>query len=243
MHCAPDHAKGRAEGAAWVKKHEVRGWIEEIGVVPAIRVYSAEDALFSADALFRGGIPIVEIAMTVPGASKVISHLVQNYPQMVVGAGSVLDKETARICLDAGALFITSDGLYPELLEFVVKEGAVVIPGALTPTEVTAAWKVGCDFVKVVPCAEVGGVTYIRSLHKMFPHIPLIAAGGVSQQNATNFILAGAVAVGIGGELIPGDAIRLRQADRIGELSRRFIGFVKSARVEVAAKTRKAMTS
>lgn len=222
-----------------MKNHEVRGWIEEVGVVPAVRVYSAEDALFTADAVFRGGIPIVEIAMTVPGATKVISHLVQHFPQMVVGAGSVLDTETARLCLDAGAHFITSDGLYPELLNFAVREGTVVIPGALTPTEVTAAWKVGCDFVKVVPCAEVGGEVYIRSLHKMFPHIPLIAAGGVSQLNATKFILAGAIALGIGGELIPGDAIRLRQVDRIGELARRFVGFVKGARAEVAAKTKR----
>ena len=225
-----------------MKKHEVRGWIEEIGVVPAVRVYSAEDALWTAEALFRGGISIVEIAMTVPGATKVISHLVQLFPQMVVGAGSVLDIETGRPCLDAGAQFLTSDGLYPELLHFAVKEDAVVIPGALTPTEVTAAWKVGCDFVKVVPCAEVGGETYIRSLHKMFPHIPLIAAGGVSQLNATNFILAGAIALGIGGELIPADAIRRRQAERIGELARRFMGFVKGARAELAAKTRRVTT-
>jgi 2-dehydro-3-deoxyphosphogluconate aldolase/(4S)-4-hydroxy-2-oxoglutarate aldolase len=220
-----------------VQKHEVRGWIEEVGLVPAVRVYSAEDALFAADAIFRGGIPIVEIAMTVPGAMKVISHLVQHTPQMVVGAGSILDTETARLCLEAGAQFLTSDGLYPELVDFATREGAVVFPGALTPTEVVTAWKVGCDFVKVVPCAQIGGETYIRSLHKMFPRIPLIAAGGVNQQNATSFILAGAVALGIGRELIPEDAIRRRQADRIGELARRFVGFVKSARVEMEART------
>lgn len=220
-----------------MQKHEVRGWIEEVGLVPAVRVYSAEDALFAADAIFRGGIPIVEIAMTVPGAMKVISHLVQHTPQMVVGAGSILDTETARLCLEAGAQFLTSDGLYPELVDFATREGAVVFPGALTPTEVVTAWKVGCDFVKVVPCAQIGGETYIRSLHKMFPRIPLIAAGGVNQQNATSFILAGAVALGIGRELIPEDAIRRRQADRIGELARRFVGFVKSARVEMEART------
>jgi 2-dehydro-3-deoxyphosphogluconate aldolase/(4S)-4-hydroxy-2-oxoglutarate aldolase len=225
-----------------MKKHEVRGWIEEVGLVPAVRVHSTEDALFAADAIFRGGIPLVEIAMTVPGATKVISHLVQHAPQMVVGAGSVLDTETARVCLQAGAQFLTSDGLHPELIDFAAKEGAVVVPGALTPTEVITAWRGGCDFVKVVPCAQIGGETYIRSLRKMFPHIPLIAAGGVNQQNATNFILAGAIALGIGGELIPADAIRRRQADRIGELARRFVGFVKSARVEVGARTERVST-
>ena len=222
-----------------MKKQEVRGWIEEIGVVPAVRVYSAEDALFAADAIVRGGIPIVEIAMTVPGAAKVISQLVQTVPQIVVGAGSVLDTETARFCLDAGAQFITSDGLHMELVEFAVKQDVVVFPGALTPTEVTTAWKSGCDFVKVVPCAQIGGETYIRSLHRMFPHIPMIAAGGVNQTNASGFVLAGAVAIGVGGELIPGEALRKRQTDRIGELARRFIGFVKSARIEIAIRTKK----
>ena len=222
-----------------MKKQEVRGWIEEIGVVPALRVYSAEDALFAADAIVRGGIPIVEVAMTVPGAAKVISQLVQATPQIVVGAGSVLDTETARFCLDAGAHFLTSDGLHMEVVEFAVKRDVVVFPGALTPTEVTTAWKSGCDFVKVVPCAQIGGETYIRSLHRMFPHIPMIAAGGVNQTNASSFVLAGALALGIGGELIPGEALRKRQTDRIGELARRFIGFVKSARIEIAIRTRK----
>jgi 2-dehydro-3-deoxyphosphogluconate aldolase/(4S)-4-hydroxy-2-oxoglutarate aldolase len=119
----------------------------------------------------------------------------------------------------------------------------VVIPGALTPTEVLTAWKGGCDFVKVVPCAQIGGETYIRSLHRMFPHLPLVAAGGVTQQNATNFILAGAVALGIGSELIPPDALRARQADRIAELARRFVGFVKSGRAYASARHQHVATS
>jgi 2-dehydro-3-deoxyphosphogluconate aldolase/(4S)-4-hydroxy-2-oxoglutarate aldolase len=219
-----------------VKKQEVRGWIEEVGIVPAIRVNSAEAALLAAEAVARGGIPIVEIPLTVPMAIKVISHLRKESPTMIVGAGGVTDAAAARQCLDAGALFITSEGLQQDLVDFAVKEEVVVFPGALTPTEVITAWKSGCDFVKVVPCAQIGGETYIRSLHRMYPHIPLIAAGGVTQQNATSFILAGAIALGIGGELIPRDAIRLRQEDRIGELSRRFVGFVKSARAEMEAK-------
>ncbi len=213
-----------------MNKEEIRSRIEEIGIIPAIRVSSAEDALFAAEAVSRGGIPIVEVTLTVPDAHKVISYLVQNAPEVMVGAGGVSDVETARRCLDAGAKFLTSDGFDPETVNFAVKENAVMIPGTLTPSEVIRAWKMGPDFVKVVPCAQVGGDRYIRALKAMFPHVPLIAAGGVNQQTASSFILAGAIALGIGAELIPREAIRMRQADRIAELARRFIGFVSSAR-------------
>jgi len=213
-----------------VKREAVRGWIEEIGVIPAVRVLSAEEALFVAEAVAAGGIPIVEVALTVPGAIKVISHLLKNAPNMVVGAGSVLDSETARACLDVGAAFLTSDGLDTGMVEFALKEGAVVFPGVMTPTELMAAWKTGCDFIKVVPCSQVGGEGYIRALNDAFPNVPLIAAGGITQANAANHITAGAVALGIGKELIPREAIRSKQTDRIGELARRFGDFVKSGR-------------
>jgi 2-dehydro-3-deoxyphosphogluconate aldolase / (4S)-4-hydroxy-2-oxoglutarate aldolase len=219
-----------AEGAGSVDKQEVRGRIEEVGIIPAVRVSSTEDALFAAEAVSRGGIPIVEVTLTVPEAHKVISHLVRNAPEVIVGAGGVSDVETARRCLDDGAKFLTSDGLDPEIVNFVVKENVVMIPGALTPSEVIRAWKMGPDFVKVVPCAQVGGDSYIRALKAMFPKVPLIAAGGVNQQTASSFILAGAIALGIGAELIPREAIRMRQPDRIAELARRFTGFVSDAR-------------
>ncbi len=224
-----------------MKKEAVRGWIEEIGVIPAVRVSSAEDALFAAEAVSSGGIPIVEVELTVPGAIKVISYLLKNAPDMVVGAGSVLDAETARACLDAGANFLTSDGFDAGMVEFAVKQGVVVFPGVLTPTELINAWKTGCDFIKVVPCSNVGGASYIKDLKGPFPNVPLIAAGGVNQQNASNYIQAGALALGIGGELVPKDAIRARQADRIGELSRRFVDFVKSGRAHVLARRRTAV--
>ena len=217
-----------------MNKQEVRSRIEEIGIIPAVRVSSTEDALFAAEAVSRGGIPIVEVTLTVPEAHKVISHLVQNAPEVIVGAGGVSDVETARRCLDAGAKFLTSDGLDPEIVNFAVKEGAVVIPGTLTPSEIMRAWKMGPDFVKIVPCSQVGGDSYIRALKAMFPNVPLIAAGGVNQQTACTFILAGAIALGIGAELIPREAIRMRQPDRIAELARRFTGFVNSARSQSA---------
>lgn len=219
-----------------MKRDEVRAWIQKIGIVSAVRVRSEEDALFAVDAIAQGGIPVAEIPLTVPNALKVIAQLRKENPHVVVGAGGVLDEEAAQQSLDAGAQFLTSDGLDLELLDFAVRQDVVVLPGALTPTEVIAAWKGRCDFVKIVPCAQIGGETYIRSLHRMFPHIPLIAAGGVDQENATDFILAGAVALGIGGELIPSEAIRRRQTERISELARRFAGFVKSARIQAESR-------
>jgi len=182
-----------------------------------------------------GGIPIVEIEMTVPGALDVIKYLVEHIPDMAVGAGSVYDTETARRCIGAGAKFLTTDGLDVSIIEFANKEEIAVWPAALTPTEVINAWKAGPDFVKVFPCAPVGGESYIRILKKAFSHIPLIAAGGVNQQTAQKFILAGASALGVGGELIPDDALRLKQADRIRELAHRFVKFVNDGRDHLAA--------
>jgi 2-dehydro-3-deoxyphosphogluconate aldolase / (4S)-4-hydroxy-2-oxoglutarate aldolase len=219
-----------------MKKEEVRARIEAIGIIPAVRVYSAEDARFAAEAVSQAGIPIVEITMTVPGALHVISDLIRHAPEMIVGAGSVLDANTAHECLQAGAEFITTDSLDLKVVEYTVNEGVVVFPGALTPTEVLLAWKAGADMVKVVPCAQVGGDSYIKALKAPFPQIPLIAAGGVNQQTATNFILAGAVALGVGVALIPRESIKLRQADRIRELARRFVGFVEAGRNDIAAR-------
>ena len=209
---------------------EVHVRIEETGIIAAVRVDSAEDALFAAEAVIAGGIPVVEIPLTVPNATKVISQLLKDFPYAVVGAGGVRRLGTARECLDAGALFLTSDGLHRAVIKFAAQEGVVAIPGALTPTEVMHAWEAHSDFVKVVPCAQIGGETYIGSLHRMFPHIPLIAAGGVSQKNASKFIFAGAAALGIGRELFPPEALHLRQAGRISNLAQRFLSYVKSGR-------------
>lgn len=211
-------------------KNEVCALIRDIGIIPAIRVSSAEDAHFAAEAVMQGGIPIVEITMTVPGAVGLISHLVRYHPKLLVGAGTVLDPDTARQCLEAGAGFLTSPGFEFSIIEFAAKENIAVLPGALTPTEVVTAWRVGADFVKVFPCAGVGGDRYIKSLNTALPQIPLIAAGGVNQQTAAGFVLAGASAIGVGTELIPNEAIERRQSKRIRELSRRFLGFVKEAR-------------
>jgi 2-dehydro-3-deoxyphosphogluconate aldolase / (4S)-4-hydroxy-2-oxoglutarate aldolase len=218
-----------------MNREEVRSRIEEIGIIPAIRVSSPEDALFAAEAVASGGIPIVELTMTVPGAIEVISHLVRNGPELIVGAGTVWDAETARRCLDAGATFLTSTGLDLKTVEFAVHENVVMIPGALTPTEVMMAWKAGVDFVKVFPCSQLGGAPYIKALKAPFPQVPLIASGGVNQQNAADFFLAGATAVGIGAHLIPKKAIELRQPHRIHELAVRFVSTVREARRQMAS--------
>ena len=213
-----------------MSKQEVRNRIEELGIIPSIRVSTTEDAIFAAESVARGGIPIIEVTLTVPEAIKVISHLVTSVPDVIVGAGSVHDVETARRCLDSGVQFLSSDGLDPDMVNFSVQQNTVVIPGTLTPTGVITAWKLGPDFVKVVPCGHIGGASYVRDLKSMFPNVPLIAAGGVNQRTAYEFIAAGAVALGIGGELIPREAIRRRQADRIAELARRFMAAITTAR-------------
>lgn len=216
-------------------KNEVCAKIQEVGIVPAVRTSSPEDALFAAEVVARGGIPIVEITMTVPGALEVISHLVKSLPHVIVGAGTVLDIETARLCVDAGVRFLTCPGLDLSIVEFAKEKHLTMMAGALTPTEIVTAWKSGSDFVKVFPCAQVGGESYIRALKGPFPKIPLIAAGGVNQQTAANFILAGAVAIGIGRELIPSEAVQKRQEGRIRELAHRFLNFVRTARSRAAA--------
>jgi 2-dehydro-3-deoxyphosphogluconate aldolase/(4S)-4-hydroxy-2-oxoglutarate aldolase len=217
-------------------KAEVRTRIEEIGIIPALRVPTPEQAIFGAEAVNHAGIPIVEITNTVPDAAGVISRLTQRFPDMVVGGGTVLDTETARRCLDAGATFLTSPGLVMEVVEFALRNDVVVFPGALTPSEVITAWKAGVDFVKIFPCAPVGGHIYIRSLKVPMPQIPLIATGGVNQTSAVNFILAGATALGIGAELIPHEALQRRKEEQIHELARRYLSMVKHARERKAGR-------
>ena len=163
-------------------------------------------------------------------------HLIKHHPKMVVGAGTVLDLEMAQKCVDAGAQFLTAPGFDCDIVNFAAKHEVPSMPGALTPTEVVTAWRAGADFVKVFPCGQVGADSYIRALTRSLPQIPLIAAGGVNQQNAEAFILAGATAIGVGTQLIPTEAIHRRQAKRVQELAQRFAKFVKEARERVPVK-------
>jgi 2-dehydro-3-deoxyphosphogluconate aldolase/(4S)-4-hydroxy-2-oxoglutarate aldolase len=207
----------------------------EIGIIPAIRLSSAEEALFAVEAVAKSGIPIAEVTLTTPGALEVISTLARNRPELIVGAGTIADVETASRCLDAGAKFLTSTGFDRQVVEFALKQNVVVFPGALTPSEIMAAWKAGSDFVKVFPCSLLGGPSYIRALKSPFPDIPLIASGGVTERNTADFILGGAAAVGVGRDLVSPEAVRRREPDWIRELTRRFLQIIKETRSQMAA--------
>lgn len=213
-----------------MNREQVRACIQDTGVIPAIRAHTEEDALFAAASIFSGGIPIVEVTMTSPGALELISKLKGSAIDVVVGAGTVVDVEMARACIEAGASFVTSPGFDREIASVADASNVVCIPGALTPTEVMFATRTAAEFVKVFPCVQVGGAAYIRALKRSFPKPHLIASGGVTQKNAGDFIRAGAAALGIGEDLIPTDAIRQRNERWIHELARRFLGMVREAR-------------
>jgi len=223
-----------------MKKQEVRGLIEQIGIVPVIRASSPQEARFAAEAVCQGGIPIVEITMTVPKALEVISELVKTAPDVVVGAGTVLNEEMARKCADAGAQFLVSPGFNPPTVAVAQTLDLLVMAGALTPTEVMTAWDSGADFVKVFPCGNLGGPSYIRALKGPLPEVPLVPTGGVNLDTAADYIRAGAAALGVGGELVPKEALQLRQAEVIRTLAARFRELVKGARLPMTAKPERA---
>lgn len=211
-------------------KEQVRSLIDEVGIIPAVRTATEDDAIWAGETIAKAGIPLVELTMTSPGALNTIRRLRTEFPNIVVGAGTVLDMKTAKRCVDAGALFLTSPGLATEIVEYATAADVVSIPGALTPTELIRAQYAGANYVKIFPCAQMGGPSYIRALKRPFPDAHLIASGGVNQQNASEFIVCGATALGIGEDLIPWRAIRERKSDWIHELARRFTLMVRTAR-------------
>lgn len=211
-------------------KQQVRARIEETGIIPAVRMTSAEDARFAANAVSIADIHVIEITMTVQGAVELIEDLVRGNPQLIVGAGITFEMELAQRCVDAGATFLTSPGLDLEMVRFAASRNVLAIPGALTPTEIMNAWKAGADMVKIFPCGQLGGPAYIRELKAPFPEVPLIASGGVTRHTAAEFIAAGASALGIGGELIPREAVHLRNTEWIHELAHRFKHLIAEAR-------------
>jgi len=211
---------------------EVSKRISEIGIVPCVRGKNPGHVRFAAETLYAAGIPVLEVPLTVPRAAEAIGELVQRYPDLIVGAGTVLEESEAQLCIDAGARFITSPGLVLGVVAAAKEADVCVFPGALTPSEIIAAWNAGADFVKIFPAATAGGPHYIRALEGPLPQIPLIVTGGVNQLTAFDYILAGARAIGVGGELLPHEALERRQADRIHELARRFLIMVKEARAQ-----------
>jgi 2-dehydro-3-deoxyphosphogluconate aldolase / (4S)-4-hydroxy-2-oxoglutarate aldolase len=205
--------------------------IETLGLLPVVRASSSDEAIQAIDAVMAGGVNILEITMTVPGAVKVIEKVADKYgSDVLVGAGTVLDPETARACLLAGAQFIVSPALNLDTIALCHRYSAPIMPGALTPTEVITAWSAGADFVKVFPCGAVGGASYIKNLMGPFPQIKMIPTGGVSLKTAGDFIKAGASALGVGTDLVDVKAIRDGNGGVVTERARQFIDLVREAR-------------
>ena len=219
-----------------MKREEVLERITSIGIVPVVRAGSAKHAEMATEAVRAGGVPIVEITMTVPGAINLIARLVGSMGNdVLVGAGTVLDAATARQCIDAGAEFIVSPGLDVATVEYVRREEKVMMAGALTPTEVITAWKAGSDFVKIFPCNATGGAKYIQALKGPLPQIPMIPTGGVNLQTAADFIRAGVAALGVGGELVSPAALRSGEMAPITEAARALVAIVKNTRAALEA--------
>ena len=216
-----------------MKKSDVTTRIIETGLIPVVRAESADIAMRAIDAIKEGGISVLEITMTVPGAIRVIEEVARRFGEdAIVGAGTVLDAETARACILAGAQFIVSPALDLDTISCCRRYSIPVMPGAMTPSEVVTAWKAGADFVKVFPANAVGGASYIKALKAPLPQIELVPTGGVSLKTAADFIKAGAAALGVGADLVDTAALRNGEDKVISARAKQFIEIVKSAREE-----------
>lgn len=212
-------------------RQDVLRRIAELGIVPVVRAASADEAMRAIDALHAGGVNVLEITMTVPGAIAVMESVVSQFgAAVIVGAGTVLDPGTARACIEAGAQFVVSPGLDVPTVALCHSQDVAIIPGALTPTEVIAASAAGADVVKVFPCGALGGASYLRSLKAPLPDIELMPTGGVSLSTAADFIKAGAFALGVGTDLVNIDAIRAGNAALVTQRAREFVRIVAEAR-------------
>jgi 2-dehydro-3-deoxyphosphogluconate aldolase/(4S)-4-hydroxy-2-oxoglutarate aldolase len=219
-----------------MKKDAILSAILEIGIVPVVRTESAEAAIKAIDAIHRGGIRVAEITMTVPGAIRALEKVADKFgDQIVLGAGTVLDPETARACMLAGAQFFVTPNLNLATIEMCKRYSKVITPGALTPTEVVTAWQAGGDAIKVFPCSAVGGAKYIKALKAPFPQIEMIPTGGVNLETIGDFLRAGACAVAVGGELIDSANVRAGKHEVFEERAKQFLEVVRSTRAQMKA--------
>jgi 2-dehydro-3-deoxyphosphogluconate aldolase/(4S)-4-hydroxy-2-oxoglutarate aldolase len=216
-------------------KAEVLKRIEEVGVIPVVRAASSDQAIAVAEAISEGGIPLLEITMTVPGAVSVIAEISKRYGnEVLVGAGTVLDPGAARACIEAGAQFIISPSLNLKTIERCRDQDIAIFPGALSPTEVVTAWQAGADAVKVFPCSAVGGAKYLRALKAPLPQIKMIPTGGVSLVTVKDFMIAGAWALGVGADLVDTRAIQAGDRKSVVDAARNYVVAVREARVAMA---------
>jgi 2-dehydro-3-deoxyphosphogluconate aldolase/(4S)-4-hydroxy-2-oxoglutarate aldolase len=218
-----------------MKKADVLAAMREIGLVPVLRAESVEQAMRLAGAIADGGVTVLEITMTVPGALEVMRRLAAERPDILLGAGSVLDPETARMCILEGARFVVSPALNLRTIEMCQRYSIAVLPGALTPTEIVTAWQAGADVVKVFPCSAMGGASYLKSVKAPLPQLELIPTGGVSLQTAEGFLMAGAFALGVGADLADPRAIAHGHAETVTENARKYLAVVKKYRADVKA--------
>ncbi|MGA3137099.1 MAG: bifunctional 4-hydroxy-2-oxoglutarate aldolase/2-dehydro-3-deoxy-phosphogluconate aldolase [Terracidiphilus sp.] len=208
--------------------------IERVGLVPVLRARSAAQAHAVVKAMIAGGVTVVEVTMTVPGALDVLKELKREYgTKLLLGSGTVTTAAQAQATIDAGAEFVVSPSLHPEVISETKKSGKLSIPGALTPTEVITAWEAGADYVKIFPCSAVGGASYLKSLLAPFPHLKLIPTGGVTLETAESFLRAGARALGVGSDLVNLAAIEAGRPETITETARAYLHLLAQVREEM----------
>ncbi len=217
-----------------MQRKDILNFITEVGIVPIVRTTSAESAIKAVEAIYNGGIRAAEITMTVPGAVQALEKVADRFgDKIVLGAGTVLDPETARICMLAGAEFFVTPALKVATIEMAKRYSKVVCPGALTPTEVLTAWDAGADVVKIFPAGNVGGPKYIKALKGPFPHVEMIPTGGVNLETAGEFLKAGACAVAVGGELVDAKSVKEGRYDIIEAKTRQYLEVIAKARAEM----------
>src|SRR5947208_17050933 len=219
-------------------KQQILSFITDIGIVPVVRTATAEGAIKAIEAIYRGGVRAAEITMTVPGAIRALEKVADQFgDKIVLGAGTVLDPETARACMLAGAEFFVTPSLKVSTIEMVKRYSKVICPGVLTPTEVLTAWEAGADVVKIFPCGNVGGAKYIKALKGPFPQIEMVPTGGVNLETIGDFLKAGSCACGVGGELVDNKSVTGGRFDVIEERARQYLAAIVKARSEIKAAT------
>lgn len=221
-----------------MKPAEIVSLIRQSGIVPIVRCSSEEGAVRTVEALYNGGLRAVEITMTVPGALRALEKAADHLGgKLVLGAGTVLDPETARACMLAGAEFFVTPSLRTSTIEIAKRYSKVIFPGALTPTEVLAAWEAGADAVKIFPCGNVGGARYIKALKGPFPHIEMVPTGGVNLETIVDFLKAGSFACGVGSELVDNQTVSEGRFEIIEERARQYVAAIGTVRSETKSVT------
>jgi 2-dehydro-3-deoxyphosphogluconate aldolase / (4S)-4-hydroxy-2-oxoglutarate aldolase len=206
--------------------------IERVGLIPVLRARSVAQGRAVVDAMVAGGVTVVEVTMTVPNAIDLLKQLRSQYSpkDLLLGSGTVTTADQAQATIDAGAEFVVSPSLHPEVIRTTKTNKKISCPGALTPTEAITAWDAGADYVKIFPCSAVGGASYLKSLLAPFPHLKIIPTGGVTLQTAESFIRAGARALGVGGDLVNLSAIDAGHPETITETARAYLKVIADAR-------------